>query len=258
MSGAFRIGAAQGIRLMLLAQIAIGALLLSGDLLGPGGPRWPWAERAPALDQPVRPGDQTRRYRPDRAPPSPFRAPGAADMPRRLAFEPAEDGLRLRGQIAPGDAERFLAHLEGLEAPPTTLWLASPGGSVADALEIGQILRARGLATAVAAGDICLSACPYVLAAGTSRAAAEGAMIGVHQHYFGENTLLPAFLAVEDIQRGQGEVMGYLEEMGIDLRLMRHALLTPPDEIYILLPEELATYRLVTPPPGVPAGTSGG
>lgn len=71
-------------------------------------------------------------------------------------------------------------------------------------------------------------------------------MVGVHQHYFGENTVLPAFLAVEDIQRGQGEVMGYLDEMGIDLRLMQPALATPPDAIYILVREELERYGLVT------------
>lgn len=44
--------------------------------------------------------------------------------------------------------------------------------------------------------------------------------------------------AVEDIQRGQGDVMVYLIGMGIDPALMRHALATPPDGIYLLLPEE--------------------
>ena len=68
----------------------------------------------------------------------------------------------------------------------------------------------------------------------------------MHQHYFGENIVQPAFLAVEDIQRGQGLVMAYLAEMGIGLGLMEHALMTPPDEIYILLREELEAYALVT------------
>ena len=66
-------------------------------------------------------------------------------------------------------------------------------------------------------------------------------------YFFGENIALPAFLAVEDIQRGQGEVMGYLIGVGIDPAVMRHALVTPPDEIYLLLPDELETYRLTTP-----------
>ena len=87
---------------------------------------------------------------------------------------------------------------------------------------------------------------PYVLAAGRERSADEDARIGVHQHYFGENTLLPAFTAVSDIQRGQGLVMRYLDEMGIDLRLMEPALMTPPKEIYLLTREELRDFNLLT------------
>lgn len=63
-------------------------------------------------------------------------------------------------------------------------------------------------------------------------------MVGVHQHYFGPNTYLPAFLLVSDIQAGQGEVMPYLAEMGIDPMIMVKALITPPDDICILVPEE--------------------
>jgi hypothetical protein len=33
--------------------------------------------------------------------------------------------------------------------------------------------------------------------------------------------------------------------MGIDPLVMQHALVTPPDEIYLLLPEELTRYRFV-------------
>jgi len=108
-----------------------------------------------------------------------------------------------------------------------------------------RYLRQRGLDTALREGDICYSACPYLLAAGTSRDVPEDASVGVHQHFFGESTLLPAFVAVEDIQRGQGEVMTYLDQMGIDPLVMQHALVTPPDEIYLLLPEELTRYRFV-------------
>ena len=100
--------------------------------------------------------------------------------------------------------------------------------------------------TEMAAGDICMSACPYVLSAGVERRVAEGAFVGVHQHYFEENTALPAFLIVEDIQRGQGEVMTYLAEMGVDPLLMQHALVTPPEAIYVFLRVELVTYRIIT------------
>lgn len=239
-----RMTTAQGIKLMLGAQILIGAALLGGDLMRTGSIFGPPA--APTMDQPVRPGDQTRRYNPGQ-PRTPYTGPAGTPMPTRLQFTDDGGTLRLLGRIAPGDAARFNSHLEDLPEPPVALALSSPGGSVEDALAIGRQVREAGMTVAVGAGDICLSACPYILAAGVERAAHTDATVGVHQHYFGENTLLPAFLAVENIQRGQGEVMDYLDGMGVDVRLMGPALLTPSDEIYVLMPEEMVRYALVTP-----------
>jgi hypothetical protein len=90
-----------------------------------------------------------------------------------------------------------------------------------------------------------MSACPYVLAGGAQRSIDDTALVGVHQHYFGQNTLLPAAFAVEDIQHGQGEVMRYLIDMGIDPAVMQHALTTPPDQIYVLLPDQLEAYGFI-------------
>ncbi|MEL6889667.1 MAG: hypothetical protein AAFO86_13295, partial [Pseudomonadota bacterium] len=115
------------------------------------------------------------------------------------------------------------------------------------ALALGRHIRMKGIATRMLPGEFCYSACPYLLAAGPSRDISQGASVGVHQHYFGENTLLPAAFAIEDIQRGQAEVMAYLDEMGIDPLVMTHALSTPPDQIYVLLPEELDQYGFTQP-----------
>ena len=54
-------------------------------------------------------------------------------------------------------------------------------------------------------------------------------------------------MAVEDIQRGQAEVMSYLTRMGIGLGMMEHAMRTPPDQIYLLSQQELSDYGFVTP-----------
>jgi hypothetical protein len=70
--------------------------------------------------------------------------------------------------------------------------------------------------------------------------------LGVHQHSFGEATMLPTFLAAEDIQRGQAEVLEHLVAMGVDLRIMGPALATPADEIYILTQAELTDWAVVT------------
>ena len=231
---------------VLIFQLGLAAMLFWGDLRA-GLPFPGFGPKAPALTEPIRPGDQTRRYRPDQAPPSGRPMP-TTSLPDRLILTVVRGGeaVLLEGTIEDGDAVRIAKQIGDLNTPPTEAILNSPGGSVQDALALGRYLRDEGLATAMREGDVCYSACPYLLAAGTSRTIPDGAFVGVHQHYFGESTILPAFVAVESIQRGHGEVMAYLDDMGIDPLLMRHALVTPPNEIYVLLPEELLRYRFLT------------
>lgn len=235
---------ARALIFILVFQIALALLLFWGDLQN--GLRLPsFGPRAPALTEPVRPGDQTRRYRPDCAP-SPGQPMPTTPLPERLVMSPLEAGtVLLEGAITLGDAERIVKQIEDLPEKPTQLVLNSPGGSVTEALTLGRYVRDKEMNTALRQSDICYSACPYLLAAGMTRGIATGGSVGVHQHYFGESTLLPAFVAVEDIQRGQGIVMVYLDEMGIDPMMMQHALITPPDEIYVLLPEELERYGFI-------------
>ncbi|SEN23752.1 hypothetical protein SAMN04488077_1142 [Roseovarius tolerans] len=57
---------------------------------------------------------------------------------------------------------------------------------------------------------------------------------------------MPVFFAVEDIQFSQGETMGYLIEMGIDPGVMIHGLKTPPNDIYVLVENELLESRMAT------------
>jgi len=232
---------------VLIFQLGIGVLLVLGDMQG--SLRLPsFGPSAPGMNEPIRPGDQRRQFAPDREMPNldPDRDPG--ELPDRLTLTQIDDtGVwRLEGAISPGDADRVAQQLSNADPAVETLVLQSPGGSVADALALGRVLRSQAIATRVLRGEFCFSACPYLFAGGTTRTADETAAIGVHQHYFGKSTILPAFVAVEDIQRGQGDVMIYLNEMGIDPLVMQHALRTPADEIYVLLPEELRTYGFVT------------
>ncbi len=226
---------------ILIFQLGLGGLLILGDMQGLRLPNF--GPDVPRLTEPVRPGDQRRTFRPDRDRPvvQPARDPG--ELPNRLVLtRESGNSYRLEGGIDGGDAPRLIDLIDAADPVPETLILQSPGGSVSDALALGRHIRAKGIKTQMLSGEFCYSACPYLLAAGTTRDIDPEASVGVHQHYFGENTFLPAAFAVEDIQRGQGEVMTYLDEMGIDPLVMRHALSTPPDEIYVLLPEELETY----------------
>ncbi|MEP1961960.1 hypothetical protein [Tateyamaria sp.] len=227
---------------ILIFQLGLGGLLVVGDMQGLRLPSF--GPNVPRLTEPVRPGDQRRTFRPDRDRPTvqPARDPG--ELPDRLVLSRDSDAVyRLEGGIRAGDAERLIDLIEAADPAPETLIVQSQGGSVSDALALGRHIRAEGIKTQMLSGEYCYSACPYLLAAGISRDIHDDASVGVHQHYFGENTFLPAGFAVEDIQRGQAEVMTYLNDMGIDTLVMQHALSTPPNEIYVLLPEELEAYN---------------
>ncbi|MTE00788.1 hypothetical protein GIY56_10840 [Paracoccus sp. YIM 132242] len=227
------------IRAVLLSQVLMGGAIVALDLRGtPGTP-------APGLFAPPAQGPAVRPYRPDLRAPEPG-APAMRPMPEALEFAAEGDAIRIAGQIAPGDADRFATWLDRNRPSGTRVSLDSSGGSVGDALAIGRTIRAAGYDTEVADGAVCLSACPYILAGGTNRQVAPTGVVGVHQHDFGKNTILPAFMAIRDVQRGQAGVMDYLADMGVDLRLMSYALRTPPEEINILTPDVMADLGLVS------------
>jgi hypothetical protein len=231
----------RAIRTVLLSQVLLGAAIVGLDLWRAPGPA------APDMFAPPAQGPSVRPYRPDLRPGAPG-GPAMRPMPEQLEFSQSDGAITLTGQIAPGDADRFLGWLDQTRAPETRVRLDSSGGSVSDAVAIGRTLRSTGRTTEVDAGGVCLSACPYMLAGGAERRVADGGVVGVHQHYFGQNTILPAFMAVRDLQRSQAGVLDYLTEMGIDLRLMSYALRTPPDEINILDPELMRELRLIFDP----------
>ncbi|WBU62014.1 hypothetical protein [Paracoccus albus] len=227
------------IRAVLVSQVLLALAIIWIDLRGNPG------SAAPGLFAPPVEGPSVRPYRPDIGPSEPG-APAMRPMANALEFSIEDGAIRLSGQIADGDADRFTTWLDQNRPGETRVSLDSSGGSVADALAIGRTIRGARLSTEVEDGAVCLSACPYILAGGVTRQATEGAVVGVHQHYFGKNTLLPAFLAVSDVQRAQASVMDYLDEMGVDLRLMSFALRTPPEEIHILDTERMEALNLTT------------
>ena len=226
---------------VLIFQLVLAGLLFLGDI-GRDFSLPRSAPNAPGFDRPIQPGDQTRRFTPD-LPAGPGVDTGP--MPERLVLDQIDGATYLlTGSIAKGDADRLIPQLRATQI--TTLLLHSPGGIVSDALRLGRAIRAAGIDTHMRDNDVCLSACPYMLASGTKRSADPEARIGVHQHYYGENTFLPAFLAVEDIQFGQAEVMRFLNDMGVDPMLTSHAMATPPRAIYLLNRDELNRYNLLT------------
>ena len=245
----------RGLTLLLIMQCVIAALLVASDIEARWLPRFSPQTTLPS--GPVSPGDQVRRYEPRKTRPTytnPSTLPDITlpeGLPQRLEFTMQRSGglggfLLINGTIEQGDTERFEAYMANLGQLSVPVALNSPGGIVDEALGIGRILRERSATTAILPGMTCVSACPYVLAGGVERQVSLRGAVGMHQHYYQTPTYLPVFWAVEDIQHGQGQVMEFLIEMGVEPKLMLYSLNTPPDEIYVLVENELLESELAT------------
>lgn len=250
-----RMNIAQALRLIFIAQIVLAGFLMASDLTSRGA--LDLRRAAPAPTGPVAPGDQVRRYDPSRPTPE-FTPPGtrpgfdmAGDLPPQLTFSVEEDAeggpvLIMNGAIAQGDADRFATYLDTLTTTPATISINSPGGAVDEALALGQLIRDNALNTVIQSGMACLSACPYMLAGGVERIVSQDGAVGLHQHYYETPGYMPAYFAVEDIQNSQGAVMRHLIAMGVDVAVMVYGLTTPPNDIYVLVEDELRDSRLAT------------
>jgi hypothetical protein len=245
----------RGLTFVLIAQAVIAGLLILSDIDARWLPSWRDSDALPT--GPVTPGDQVRRFDPIRTQPG-YTGPGTLpemDLPEemieRLDFAVTEIGefgehLLVLGAIEPGDAKRFEAFLESQKDPTLPVAFHSPGGAVKEALAIGRMLRERDMTTVILPGMACVSACPYMLAGGVERKVSRDGAVGLHQHYYDAPGYLPAIWAVEQIQFGQGETMAFLIEMDVDPALMLYSLNTPPDDIYVLIEEELLDSRIAT------------
>jgi hypothetical protein len=130
--------------------------------------------------------------------------------------------------------------------------LSSPGGNLDQALIMGEIIRSRGLATAVGTADAsgsmtrsyCASACVLVYAGGTPRYGIEGSMLGVHRF----TTSLPGRDPVAEAQRITGTVLSYMTKMGVASAVVEA--MSATREVRWLSPTEALAMNLVTEPAG--------
>ena len=205
---------------------------------------------APALTPILPPADPENGV-PGRPMPQITSTPESLEAP--LAIVLAGSGeLKLTGTIDPGAALRFAEEIAARGEYVKTIVLDSPGGSVMDALEIGALIQEKGLATEVAAGNLCASSCPIIFASGAERLASPDSAIGLHQIYaasLGE-TAAEAFavagVAMADAQSTTARITRHLTKSGVDPALWLHALETPPDRLYYLSAEEMQRLKLVT------------
>ncbi|HKK29229.1 MAG TPA: hypothetical protein VKA18_02395 [Alphaproteobacteria bacterium] len=178
--------------------------------------------------------------------------------------------LEARGTIRPGETERLRAAI-ARHAPFDELWLYSGGGSSAEGVKMGRLIRKRGLAVRVPRGSVCFSACSMVFLGGTLRAVDSAGYYGVHMWTRWGNIKrassvvefirslteknVPEDLIVKEvnklfqsIERRNAEYArqraNYLIEMSVSLRLMIPNVQTEAKDQYWLCPNEMRQFNV--------------
>ena len=191
------------------------------------------------------------------------------------ACEPnCPEWLSAEGRIEPGSAAAFAEAINRLGPRRLPILIHSPGGSVTDAMAMGKLVRARGLAVAVArtllrncsetaprcpdgpgtaitSGAICASACALVLAGGVERLVGPVPLVGVHQiTTVVKETEGLAHLTSTRRFYEQGwvdaAVMDYLTAMGVGDPVMALMRRTPAASVHWLSLADLKASRLAT------------
>lgn len=157
------------------------------------------------------------------------------------------------GDITDGDAKKLHSAIKYVQSKyqentckrgTLHLELSSNGGSVLEALKLGELIREEELSTSIYVGRKCFSSCVYVFAGGVSRY--NFGQIGVHRPYYSQ---LDANLTTNQIREYRDalnlKIRSYLNKMDISIQLLEDSLGIPPEKIKILSLSELEKYRLI-------------
>lgn len=148
--------------------------------------------------------------------------------------------LFLSGTIVPGDLKKIVAAVTPPADFPKYFTLDSPGGDILEAMAMGRFIRETASGTFVAGS--CLSACVFLLVAGVSQSALDGAAVGLHRPYFDPKEF--AGLSLPDAEKKYKVLHAitrrYLEEMGMPTAAIEKMFSISSDDVYYLTPQDKA------------------
>jgi hypothetical protein len=179
--------------------------------------------------------------------------------------------IQATGPIRPDTPLRFQEFARAHRIAGLTIVLDSPGGSMTAGLRLGRAFRAAGLntlvgrtlvrteggrivSTMISHGVGCGSACTYAFIGGVQRLVPTTARFGVHQFSraigqdgrFESDT--PSIRDFVQAQRRMAELAVYVQEMGVDARLLELASSMPyGGQLRVLAPTEIGNLRIATP-----------
>ena len=159
--------------------------------------------------------------------------------------------LAISGRIGPAAASWLRDRIDDAHlAKGDVVLLSSPGGSLEQAIIMGEIIRAHGLATAVGVADpsggvraaYCASACVIAYAGGWPRYGVENSALGVHRFTTSAEVADP----VADAQRVTGSILRYMTKMGVSAEIVEA--MSETREIHWLNDRDAQAMNLVTEP----------
>ena len=182
--------------------------------------------------------------------------------------------ISAEGIIVPGTGAAFASAIADLGGRRLPVLISSHGGSVRDAVEMGMLIRSKGLVVAVARtmiancperaracpgargraivdGAYCASACSLILAGGVERLVGPFPEVGVHQITTVEKETegvehLTTVKKVYEQAPVDRAVHSYLGAMGVGDPVMGLLRRTPAADIRWLSPAELSLSHLAT------------
>src|SRR5262249_19622080 len=152
-------------------------------------------------------------------------------MPRSMAMACKSRTVctKLSGTIRFEDADRLSEMVSAVakrvkEPAPDKIGISivldSGGGSVAGAMRIGRVLRAHCAGALVENGNVCASACVFVLMGATQRRVSAAGKVEIHRPY----TAVAESVSVEERQHAyklnRDTIRSYLDEMNIPMELL--------------------------------------
>jgi hypothetical protein len=163
----------------------------------------------------------------------------------------------ISGEIAQGDADLLKAAIKNANDAGkyvSGVRLNSIGGNLLEGVKLADAVRFAKIATNVAQGATCASACFLVFAAGDTKFANYGAQVGVHGA--SDET------GSETVQSGAATVSmaRVAKELGVPPAIIGRMVVTRPSEMVWLNPHDLASMgtTMVGKPAQVPITTAGG
>jgi hypothetical protein len=168
----------------------------------------------------------------------------------RPRFDLVQD-IYADGEIVPGTTERLTKQTRfwGI-IPGGVVYFNSPGGSVIEAMKLGDAIRKDGLFTSLGAQapneapphpGLCASACTLAYLGGEFRFIDEASMFGVHRFFLDGGDL-----GSDTAQMLSGLVVNYIVRMGADPKLFQLMTIEGKGSILSLPHNVLRDLRVVT------------